>query len=132
MQHAEILGHGATARGVVHLSRGLTLEFDRVGDISKGPRLAEELAATVGVAADFTKLQAIQALALVRQIAERSMVMAELSATTAMATLILGYARVIDFDFAQPRSRYEHGRRCRTTTRWPVSRVTTQPPTRRP
>ena len=25
-----------------------------------------------------------------------------------MATLILGYARVIDFDFAQPRSRYEH------------------------
>ena len=107
VQETAILGHGATARGVVYLSRGLTLEFERVGDISKPTRLSEELAASVGVAAKFEGLQAIQALALVRQIAERSMAMAELAATTAMASLILAYARVIEFNVALPRSRYE-------------------------
>ena len=106
VQDAAIYGHGATARGAVFLSRGLTLEFDRIGDMSKTARLAEELAASVGVSADFVKRQAVDALALVRQIAQRSTEMAELDATEAMATLILAYARVIEFDFADPRSRY--------------------------
>jgi hypothetical protein len=106
VQATAIYGHGATARGVVFLSRGQTLEFDRVGDIGKQTRLAEELAASIGVATNFTKTQAITALALVRQIAEGSAALAELAATRSMANLILTHARVVKFDYAKPASRY--------------------------
>lgn len=106
--HETVLyGYGATARAVIRLSRGLTLEFERVGDISKPTRLSEELAASTGIAAEFTKNKAIRALALVREIAGQVAHNTEFLATEAVAELILRNATVEDFDLANPTERYQ-------------------------
>src|SRR5207253_2972055 len=76
--------------------------------------LAEELAASVGVASDFSKSQAINALALVRQIAATSTQLADFTRTKEVAAMILAYAAVHVFNAD---NRYEHWQKVRDCAR---------------
>ncbi len=60
-----VAGHGNSAAASIVLDDGYNIEFDRFEHVAQPAKLADQLATTVGVATEFSKLQARRVAALV-------------------------------------------------------------------
>jgi hypothetical protein len=106
VESARVSGYGLEARAAIVLDDGYEIRFPRFELVAMPKKLGAELAATVGVKAEFTTLQAHEATALVRRIAARDTEFEERDELRAYLGEMLLAAETIDFEFGDAASKW--------------------------
>jgi len=101
-----VAGHGNTATAVIMLDDGYTIEFPSFEHVAQPGKLADQLATTVGIATDFSKLQSRRIAALVRRAASRGEELREHALYVDAAIRLLTLAEPIELDFTDQAERW--------------------------
>jgi hypothetical protein len=102
-----VAGHGNAARAAIVLDDGYTIEFPNFEHVAQPGKLADQLATTVGIATEFSKLHSRRVASLVRRAASRADELRDHSLYVDEALRFLRLAQPIQFDQADQASRWE-------------------------
>jgi len=103
---ARIIGHGSRAAVEIDLANGDRMEFDSIRDMTRPANLIAEVAACAGVAISLKQAQAVQAVVLVRALAERTQGITENDAAADWGISYLQAATVLEVDMDDQRERW--------------------------
>lgn len=103
---ARIVGRGSKASADLYLSDRTTVTFEALRDFANPRSLAVELAATTGATPNLKAPQAVQALALLRTIAEHYEVITTDDLAVEWGCTYLQAARALDVDMADQADRW--------------------------
>lgn len=108
---ARVVGRGGSASCDLFLSDGSALTFEAVRDLANVTKLKIELAACTGATPKLTPAQAIQAVALVRALADHHRVVTADELAVEWGATFLQAADVLDVDLSDQAQRWEAFRR---------------------
>lgn len=103
---ARLVGQGSRASVEIDLANGDCMVFDSVRDMTRPAALVAEVAACAGVAVSLKQTQAVQAVVLVRALAERTQGVTENDCATDWGVSYLQAATVLDVDMDDQRERW--------------------------
>jgi hypothetical protein len=108
-----VAGHGNTGSATIALDDGYTIEFEQFEHVAQPAKLADQLATTVGITTEFSKLQARRVAALVRLSASREQELRNHGVFVNEAMRLLDLAPTDEFDQGDQLSRWEMWQRLR-------------------
>lgn len=103
---ARLTGQGSRATVEIDLANGDSMVFDSIRDMTRPANLIAELAACAGVAISLKQTQAVQAVVLVRALAERTQGTTENDAAIDWGISYLQGATVLDINIDDQRERW--------------------------
>lgn len=106
MIETHVAGHGNTAAASIVLDDGYSIDFDRFEHVAQPGKLADQLATTVGIATDFSKLQSRRVAAPVRKTATRLEELREHEVYVDEAIRLLRLAETDEFAFDDQASKW--------------------------
>jgi hypothetical protein len=102
-----VAGHGNTAAATIVLDNGYSIEFPTFEHVAQPGKLADQLATTVGITTDFSKLQSRRVASLVCRAASRGEELREHSLYVDEAVRLLQLAQAVEFDFNDQADRWQ-------------------------
>jgi hypothetical protein len=102
-----VAGHGNSASAAIVLDNGYAIEFDQFAHVAQPDKLADQLATTVAITTQFSKLQARRVASLVRMAASRIAELHERDIYIEEAMKMLRLAELVKFKFADQASKWE-------------------------
>lgn len=104
---ARIVGRGSKASADLHLSDGSTVLFEALRDVANPTRLAVEIAACTGATPRLKAPQAVQAVALLRALAEHQEVVTADQIAVEWGGSFLQAAELLDVDLSDQAQRWD-------------------------
>lgn len=104
---ARVVGRGSKASADLHLSDGTEINFESMRDVANPTRLAVEVAACTGATPRLKAPQAVQAVALIRALAEHHEVVSADQLAVEWGMTFLQAAAVLDVDLSDQAQRWD-------------------------
>ena len=101
-----VVGHGNAAAAAIGLDDGYEIEFSSFEHISQPAKLADQLATTIAIVTEFSKLQARRVASLVRLTASRGGELHDREIYVEEALRLLRLAQVVAFNFTDQGDRW--------------------------
>lgn len=101
-----VIGHGNTAAASIALDDGYSIDFPSFQHVAQPAKLADQLATTVGIATEFSKLHARRVAALVRKTANRREELRDHEPYVDEAMRLLALAQTEEFNFTDQGDRW--------------------------